>query len=87
MNLFNSAPKLTFTRLHARIVQEEGAFTVRVRLLNHLKQEESAWGQEIAATIDMASSTIEGLARQFRISKNCISIRIVMDEVKEGTFH
>ena len=87
MNLFNSAPKFAFTRLHARIVQEEGAFTVRVRLLNHLKQEESAWGQETATTIDMASSMIERLAQQFRISKNCISIRIVMDEFKEGTFH
>ncbi len=31
MNFFNSAPNLKFTRLHARIVQEDGAFTVRVR--------------------------------------------------------
>jgi len=26
-----------FTRLHAHIVEEDGAFTVRVRMLNHLK--------------------------------------------------
>ena len=31
MNFFNSAPNLRFTRLHARIVQEDGAFTVRAR--------------------------------------------------------
>ncbi len=87
MNFFNSAPKLKFTRLHARIVQEDGAFTVRVRMLNHLKQDEYAWGQEIAATIDMASSMIGLLAKQFRISEKCVSIKIVMDKFKEGTFH
>ena len=70
MNFFNSAPKLKFTRLHARIVQEDGAFTVRVRMLNHLKQDEYAWGQEIAATIDMASSMIGLLASSFAFRKS-----------------
>ena len=87
MNFFNSAPNFTFTRLHAQIVQEDGAFTVRVRMLNHLNQQESAWGKEIAATIDMASSMIDVLAKQFSISENCISIKIVMGEFKDGTFH
>ena len=87
MNFFNSAPNFTFTRLHAQIVQEDGAFTVRVRMLNHLNHQESAWGQEIAATIDMASSMINVLAKQFLISENCISIKIVMGEFKDGTFH
>jgi hypothetical protein len=87
MNLFNSAPKVSFTRLHAHIVQEDDAFTVRVRMLNHLNQDQCAWGQEIAATIDIASSMINLLAKQFCISENCISIKIVMDEFKEGTFH
>jgi hypothetical protein len=74
-------------RLHAYIVQEDGAFTVRVRMLNHLNQQEIAWGQEIASTIDMASSMIDVLAKQFCISENCVSIKIVMDRFKEGTFH
>ena len=87
MNFFNSPPNLKFTRLHARIVQEDGAFTVRVRMLNHLKQDECAWGQEVAATIDVASSMIGSLAKQFRISEKCISIKIVMDKFEEGTFH
>ena len=87
MNLFNSAPSFTFKRLHAHIVQEDGAFTVRVRMLNHLNQLEIAWGQEIASTIDMASSMIDVLAKQFCISENCVSIKIVMDSFKEGTFH
>jgi hypothetical protein len=46
------SPNLIFTRLHARITQEDGAFTVSVRMLNHLKQDERAWGEEIAASIE-----------------------------------
>jgi hypothetical protein len=61
-----------FTRLHAHIVEEDDAFTVRVRMLNHLKQEQSCWGEEIAPTFDMASSMIESLASQFSIPQNCI---------------
>jgi hypothetical protein len=67
-----------FTRLYAHIVEEDDAFTVRVRMLNHLKQEQSCWGEEIAPTFDMASSMIESLASQFSIPQNCISIKIMM---------
>ncbi|MBI3759673.1 MAG: hypothetical protein HY269_07960 [Deltaproteobacteria bacterium] len=87
MNFRNHSATFTFTRLHARITEEEGAFTVSIRMLNHLKHEECAWGQEIAATIDMASSMIGSLAREFMIAENCISIEIVMDDFKSGTFH
>lgn len=77
----------TYTRLHARITQEEGAFTVSVRMLNHLKQGEGAWGEEIASSIDMASAMIDSIAKQFCISPNCISVSIVMNNFKDGTFH
>jgi hypothetical protein len=87
MHFSNSAPKFAFTRLHAHIVEENGAFTVRVRMLNHLKQDQCACGEEIAPTIDRASSMIELLAKQFCISEKCVSIKIVMDEYKQGTFH
>ena len=33
MDFLNNAPGFTFTRLHARITEEEGAFTVSVRML------------------------------------------------------
>jgi hypothetical protein len=62
-------------------------FTVSVRLLNHLKQDERAWRQEIAASIDMASLMIDSIAKQFCISQKCISVSIVMDRFKDGTFH
>jgi hypothetical protein len=62
MNLFRSSPDFspdfTFKRLHAHITEEDGAFTVNIRMRNHLKPDERAWEQEIAATIDMASSMI-----------------------------
>ena len=77
----------TFTRLHAQIIQEDGAFTVNVRMLNHLDNDDRAWGQEIAVSIDMASALIESIAKQYSIPVNCISINIVMDNFKDGTLH
>ena len=63
----------TFTRLHAQ--------------LNHLNNNDRAWGQEIAVSIDMASVLIESVAKQYSIPENCISINIVMDNFKDGTLH
>ena len=76
-----------YTRLYARITQEEGAFTVTVRLLNHLKQEQKAGGEEIAPSIDVASVMIDAIAEQFGIERNCISVKIVMENFKDGTLH
>jgi hypothetical protein len=81
------SPSHTFTPLHARITQEEGAFTVSVRMHNHLNRGEGAWGEEIATSIEVATSMIDSLAKRFCISQNCISVRIVMSNFKDGTFH
>ena len=82
-----SRTSFNFTRLHAHIVEEDGAFTVRIRMLNHLKQEQSCWGEEIAATFDIASSMVGSLAGRFSIPQECISIKIVMRRFKDGTLH
>ena len=87
MNFFKNAPNFTFTRLYAHIIEEDDAFTVRVRMLNHLKQDERAYGEEIAATFEMASLMIDSLASQFSIPQNCISMKIVMRHFKDGTLH
>lgn len=88
MNVLKNAPSgFHFTRLHAHIVEEDGAFTVRVRMLNHLKHDERAWGEEIAATLDMVSAMIGSLAAEFSIPQQGISIKIVMGRYKDGTFH
>ena len=77
----------SFTRLDARILQEENVFTVTVRLFDHRRQGEGAWGEEIAASIDSASRMIDAIAQKYSISQEHISVSIVMDNVKDGTFH
>jgi hypothetical protein len=76
-----------FTRLQAHIVEEDGAFTVRVRMLHHLQKGQSYWGEEIAATFEMASLMISSLANQFSIPQGGISIKLVMRRFKDGTLH
>jgi hypothetical protein len=56
-------------------------------MLNHLDQQQSAWGEEIASTFDMASIMIGSLADQFSIPEQSISIKIVMRRSKDGTIH
>ena len=72
MNISKHQSRYNFSRLHADIVEEDGAFTVRVRMLNHLqkKNQGAAWGEEIAATFELASAMIGGLAREFSIPEN-----------------
>jgi hypothetical protein len=78
---------ITFTRLYAKISQERGAFTVSVRLQNHLKKSETAWGEELAPSIEVASSMIGALAARFLIPEKCISIEFGMENYRDGTRH
>jgi hypothetical protein len=82
-----AAGPFSFTRLYAKIRQEDGAFTVSVRLLDHRDMSQGAWGQEIAPSIEIASSMIGGLAEQFSIPQKCISIDIGMANIRDGTLH
>ena len=83
MDFLKSQHGFEFTRLHAHIVEEKGAFTVRVRMLNDLDLGQSSWGEEIAATFETATLMIGSLANQFSIPQDGISIKPVMD----GTSH
>ena len=76
-----------YTRLYARITQEDGAFTVSIQLLNHLDLRDFASGQTEADTIELASTMISRLANQFGILPPSISISIVMQNFKDGTLH
>jgi hypothetical protein len=85
---FNSIPTApSYTHLQAHILQEHGGFTVSVRMRNHLKKDDRAYGVETATSIEMASGMISQLARQFSIPQNCILINIVMNNFREGTLH
>ena len=83
----NFAPHRQFTRLDARITEEEGNFTVSVRMRNHLHENDRAWGVETAATIEVASGMIGDLAAQFSIAQEFVSISIVMNNFRAGTLH
>ena len=78
---------ITFTRLYAKIQQENGAYTVSVRLHNHRRQNDAAWGQEVAPSIEVASSMIGSIAENYSISPKCISIVIGMENFRDGTLH
>ncbi len=83
----NKGKACSFTRLHVHIVEEDGAFTIHVRMLNHLKAKERAFGEEIAATFEMASSMVGLLAAEFSIPQECISMKISMQNYRDGVFH
>jgi hypothetical protein len=88
MKLMNrNISRVTFTRLYAKVCQEDGAFVISVRLQNHLKPTEAAWGEEQAAAIEIASSMINALAAEFSIRPKCISIDIRMEDFRAGTRH
>jgi len=53
----------------------------------HRRQGEGAWGEEITTSIDSASRMIDAIAQKYFISQKHISVSIVMDSVKNGTFH
>ena len=56
-------------------------------MLNHRKKGEGAWGEEIASSIDIATAMIDSIAEQFGIGQKGISVKIIMENFKEGTFH
>jgi hypothetical protein len=75
----------SFTRLDPRIIQEENLFTVTVRLFDHRRQGEGAWGEEITTSVDSASRMIDAIAQKYSISQKHISISIVMENFTNGT--
>ena len=56
-------------------------------MFDHRRQGEGAWGEEIAASIDSASRMIDAIAQKYSILQKHISVSIVMDSFKDGTFH
>jgi hypothetical protein len=56
-------------------------------MLNHLKTKEKAVGEEVAATFEMASSMVGMLAAEFSIPQDCISLKVIMRNYKDGVFH
>lgn len=76
-----------YTNLVASIIEEDGGFTVQVRLTSHLRPQQVAWGEEIADTFETASAWIAVLAEQYSIPQAGIRIEIRMQEIAESTQH
>ena len=76
-----------FTHLNARITQEEGAFTVSIRMYCSSWEQDRAWGEEIAPSIEIAGEMISGLAERYAIPQERITIHLVMTKITDGTRH
>jgi hypothetical protein len=76
-----------YTRLFACISEEEGGYTVQVRLSNEMHPEDSAWGEEIVDSFETASGLVTALAGEFSIAQACIKLEIRMHDHKQGTRH
>jgi hypothetical protein len=81
-------PGQRFTHLFARITEEDdGEYVVWVRLRNDAAPENTAWGEEIADSLESASEMISILAERFSIPQERITLEIRMDEIAENTRH
>ena len=56
-----------FSHLKAWIVEEEGSFTVNIRMYCSSWEQARAWGEEIAPSMEIAGEMISGLAARYAI--------------------
>jgi hypothetical protein len=85
---FATSPRQRFTHLFAMITEEDDdEYVVRVRLRNDVAPENTAWGEEIADSIEMAAEMIAMLAERFSIPRERITLEIRMDDIAENTRH
>ena len=76
-----------FTHLAACVSEEEGGFTVHVRLYHQAKPENRAWGEEVADSFETASAMLGDLAAAYSIPQTHITISVRMENAREGTRH
>jgi hypothetical protein len=76
-----------YTHLFACISEEDGSFTVQVRLSNNARPGNAAWGEEVTDCFETASMLVAALAAEFSISTKNIKIQIRMNNSRESTRH
>jgi hypothetical protein len=76
-----------YTHLFACISEEDGGYSVQVRLSNSTKPENTAWGEEIADSFETASMLIAALAAEFSIEQERIKIEIRLEKITQSTLH
>jgi hypothetical protein len=62
-------------------------FTVSIRMYCSAWEQDRAWGEEIAPSIEIAGEMISGLAARYVIPQDRITIHLVMTKASNGTRH
>lgn len=76
-----------FTHLSACVSEEDGSFTVQVRLSHEAEPGSRAWGEEIADSFETASAMLGDLAAGYGIPQSHIEIILRMENARDGTRH
>jgi hypothetical protein len=76
-----------YTNLFACITEEEGSFSVQVRLYSKASPADAAWGEEVADSLQAASMLVNALAAEFSIAQERIELELRMLDPKAGTRH
>jgi hypothetical protein len=78
-----------FTHLSARVTEEDDSFVVQVRLHNNgiSAPKGTAWGEEVAESIESAAEMIAVLAKRYSIPQDRITLEIRMEDIAENTRH
>ncbi len=76
-----------YTHMSACLSEEDGGFTVQVRLYDEAKPEMGVWGEETAESIEAASAMLGELAATYSIPQARINIRVRMANLRDGTRH
>ena len=76
-----------FTHLAACVSEEDGSFTVQVRLSDEAEPQNRAWGEEIADSFEMASAMLGDLAAIYSIPRAHIEITLRLENSRDGTRH
>ncbi len=76
-----------YTHLSALLSQEDGCFTLQIRLYDEATPNKGIRGEEIADSIETASALLDTLAKAYSIPQHRIRIRVHMENAREGTRH
>ena len=76
-----------FTHLAACVSEEDGSFTVQVRLFHEAEPQNRAWGEETADSFETASAMLGDLAAAYSIPQTHIEITLRLENARDGTRH
>jgi hypothetical protein len=76
-----------FTHLAASVSEEDGSFTVQVRLYHETEPENRAWAEEIADSFEAASDMLGDLAAAYAIPQTHVEITLRLENARDGTRH